>query len=242
MAPATTVDGSDYREQIHRDGFAIVEDVVCSSRVEQLRAAICEIPAGEEVRRRANVYGIRHLLDLSPACRELATSAAMRALVTPILGDGCFAVRGTFFDKVPGANWNLRWHQDSVIAVKQRHDVPGFHAWSVKAGVVQVRPPVAILENMLAIRVHLDDCNADNGALRILKGSHHQRWQRDQLDDAKAQFDTVTCEVPSGGVLAMRPLALHASSPSQSTAHRRVIHLEYATAQLSDGLEWHTRL
>ena len=231
-----------YREEIQQNGYSIVENVISPARVEQLRAAIDEIPAGEEVRRKANVYGIRNLLEVSSACRELAASSTLRAFVTPVLGERCFSVRGTFFDKVPGANWNLRWHQDSVIAVQQRIETSGFHAWSVKAGVTQVRPPVEVLQNMLAIRVHLDDCHADNGALRILSGSHHRRWERDDLDQAKTQFETVTCEVPLGGVLAMRPLALHASSASESPAHRRVIHIEYAIGELPNGLDWYTRI
>lgn len=231
-----------YREEIQKNGFSIVENAISAEHVEQLRAAIDAIPDGEEVRRKANVYGIRNLLDVSPACHKLAASDALRAWVTPILGEDCFAVRGTFFDKVPGANWNLRWHQDSVIAVQRRIETNGFHAWLVKAGVTQVRPPVEILQNMLAIRVHLDNCHTDNGALRILSGSHHRRWERDDLAQAKLQFETVTCEVPFGGVLAMRPLALHASSASESPAHRRVIHIEYATGNLPNGLDWHARI
>lgn len=231
-----------YRKQVEQDGFTIVENVISPQQVEQLRTAIAEIPSGEEVRRRTNVYGIRNLLALSPACRELAASEAIRKLVTPILGEGCFAVRGTFFDKVPGANWNLRWHQDSVIAVEQRVEAPGFRAWSVKAGVVQVRPPVEVLQKMLAIRVHLDDCLESNGALRILKGTHQQRWLPENLEDAKSKHEVAMCEVPTGGVLAMRPLALHASSASESPQHRRVIHIEYAGDSLPHKLEWHTRV
>ncbi len=36
----------------------------------------------------------------------------------------------------------------------------------------------------------------------------------------------------------MRPLLLHASSEVSVPTHRRVIHLEYATCPLADGLEW----
>ena len=235
-------DGKKYSDQITSDGYAIVENVIAREEVEALRGAIAAIPQREEVRRRTNVYGIRNLLEVSRECCELAASEAIRALVKPILGEQCFAVRGTFFDKVAGANWNLRWHQDSVIAVKQRMDVPGFHAWSTKAGVLQVRPPSEILESMLAIRIHLDDCHATNGALRVLRGSHRQRWERDALAAAKQNYEMTTCEVALGGVLAMRPLLLHGSSASESPQHRRVIHIEYACAELPEGLQWHTRI
>lgn len=242
MPTRTSLDVSRYRASVSQDGFSIVQNIISFAQVELLRTAIAEIPAREEVRRRTNVYGIRNLLSLSRACRDLAASDEVRSLVVPILGEDCFAVRGTFFDKVPGANWNLRWHQDSVIAVKQRIESPGFHAWSTKAGVIQVRPPIEVLQNMLAIRIHLDDSSAVNGALRVLKGSHHQRWERDAMADAKSKFEVVTCEAPMRGALAMRPLLLHASSASESPAHRRVIHIEYATGNLPFGLEWHTRI
>ena len=209
---------------------------------ETLRAEIAEIPDREEVKRRTNVYGIRNLLEVCPAVCELAKSSEIRGLVEPILGAGCFAVRGTFFDKVPGANWNLRWHQDSVISVQRRFDAPGYEAWSTKAGVTQVRPPVDVLRNMLAVRIHLDNCQQDNGALRILKGTHLRRWERDDLEVAKANHQMVVCEVPERGVLAMRPLALHASSASQLPHHRRVVHLEFACDDLPHGLEWYQRI
>ncbi len=242
MESTPEFDVAEYRNHVARDGYAIIPNVISISLVEKLRSAIESIPAGEEVRRRSNVYGVRNLLKLSLACRELAASPSIRAMVTPVLGEECFAARGTFFDKVPGANWNLRWHQDSVISVKERLEVPGFHAWATKAGVTQVRPPVEILAKMLAIRIHLDDCNETNGALRILKGSHHQRWERDDLFDAKSKYEMTTCEVPLGGILAMRPLALHASSASDSPHHRRVIHIEYASGELPFGLEWKNQI
>ena len=47
----------------------------------------------------------------------------------------------------------------------------GFVAWSQKAGVWQVQPPPAVLADMMAVRVHLDDCGGDNGPLRRVAGS-----------------------------------------------------------------------
>ncbi len=39
----------------------------------------------------------------------------------------------------------------------------------------------------------------------------------------------VDCIVAAGGVVAMRPLVVHASSKSTDSRPRRVLHIEYAT-------------
>src|SRR5262249_29402074 len=109
----------------------------------------------------------------------------------------------------------------------------------VKAGVTHVRPPVPVLEQMLTLRVHLDDCDANRGPLRVLPGSH----ARGRLDAAEIRswldrVPPVPCHVPRGGVLLMRPLIVHASSPAEVPRHRRVIHLEYASRRLPGDVEW----
>lgn len=242
LPTATSRDAATFADQLRTDGYAIVADVIDESKVLALRRAIEDLPESEEVRRRANVYGVRNLLEISPAIRELAAGPEVRSLASAVLGEHCFAVRATFFDKVAGANWNLRWHQDGAIAVQDRIETPDYTAWAQKAGVWQVRPPFAVLAGMLAIRVHLDPCPAANGALRVLAGSHTKWWPREELDQAKRDHPEVVCEVPLGGVLAMRPTTLHASSAALSPAHRRVIHIEFADDELPGELDWRSRI
>ena len=161
------------------------------------RRAIEAIPDCDAVRRKRNVYGVRNLLDLSPDVRRLAALPEVRQLVTPIIGEGAFAARAIFFDKVPGANWALGWHQDSVIAVAEQQDVPGFLAWGQKAGVWQVQPPPEILAAMVAVRIHLDDCGPDNGPLRVIPGSHRHGWLDNEISRWK---ETVGAgDVPRAG-------------------------------------------
>jgi ectoine hydroxylase-related dioxygenase (phytanoyl-CoA dioxygenase family) len=194
------------------------------------------------VRRRQGVYGVRNLLEISPEVRSLACDTRIRDLVAPILGDGAFAVRAVFFDKVPGANWSLFWHQDNVIAVNRRLNLPGFTGWSNKAGVWQVQPPVDILSRMVAIRVHLDHCVATNGPLRVLPGSHRHGWLDDELAQWKARVPEVVCIAKAGDVVGMCPLTLHASAAAETPKHRRVIHLEYANEDLPGDLDWNSRV
>lgn len=231
-----------YETRVDRDGFAIVDDVLDIGYVERLRAAIVCLPLGDEIRRKKSVYGVRNLLEICPEVCALAVDPRVRSLVTPILGDECFAVRAIYFDKVPDANWKLGWHQDSVISVKQRQDVPGFVGWSAKAGVLQVQPPPEILGSMLAIRVHLDDSHEANGPLRVLPGSHRFGWLDHEMDRWKREVPEVACFVRRGGVVAMRPLLLHASSAAVEPTHRRVIHIEFACQELPGDLEWNQRV
>jgi hypothetical protein len=242
MASAITIDATNYATSFRRDGYFIHDRVISDCEVEKLRRAIVEIPTRDEVRRKRNVYGVRNLLEICPAVRTLASQDQIRQFVVPVLGVDAFAVRAIFFDKVAGANWSLFWHQDNVIAVAKRVELPGYVGWSKKSDVWQVQPPAEVLANMVAVRIHLDDCAADNGPLRVIPGSHRSGWIDDQLDDWKSRVADVTCTVPCGGVVTMCPLTLHASARSAAVGHRRVIHIEYSAADLPAGLEWNTRV
>lgn len=235
-----TTASSLFLDQIEYDGFAIVENVLDHETVCRLREAMKEVEAPQGVSRRQEVYAIRNLLDTVPAVRRLAESEPVLSLIRPILGANCFAVRGLFFDKVAGANWRVPWHQDISIAVREHQEVPGFQNPSTKAGVPHIQPPPALLERMLSIRLHLDECNVDNGPLRVLPGTHRQgKLTADGVSQLRTGIPEVACLLPEGGALLMRPLLLHASSPATTPGHRRVIHLEYAAEPLPHGLEWH---
>lgn len=238
----TLPDNDLYKDAFARDGYFVCPDVLSDEEVAELRAALEALPPSAEVRRKRGVYGARNLFDICRATRALAAEPAVRWFATRILGDGAFAVRATYFDKVPDANWSLFWHQDNVIAVKERIEAPGFTGWSRKAGVWQTQPPAAILGAMVAVRVHLDDSRLDNGPLRVLPGSHRFGWLDDELAAWKARVAPVTCVARRGGIVALCPLTLHASAASESLDHRRVIHLEYAAADLPGGLEWKWRI
>lgn len=177
-----------------------------------------------------------------PRLREVAAHDNVIRTVREILGREAFVVRATLFDKTPGANWKVPWHQDVTIAVKQHLAAEGFGPWSTKAGIFHVQPPSAVLKRMLTVRVHLDACPADNGALRVIPGSHwlgriDQNSVAPHIDESRA----VCCESGAGDAVVMCPLLLHASSSSLQPQHRRVLHFDYAVGDLAGGLQWHMR-
>lgn len=183
--------------------------------------------------------GLRNVLRTSPRAASVATSESCVSIASDLIGGNAFPVRAIFFDKNSDANWGVPWHQDLAIAVAERVDTDGFGPWSVKEGVIHVQPPLDVLAGMVAIRLHLDDCGADDGALRVLPGSHLEgELDADAITKWTGRRAVVSCAIPKGGALVMRPLLLHASSPAKNPSHRRVLHVEYAAIRLPNGLKW----
>ena len=229
------------RGRLDREGFAIARNAVggelCAALIDELESLKSDAAVREKA---GSTYAVRRLCELVPCVAEFARSPAVRSLIEPVLGTGARVVRSLLFDKTPDANWKVPWHQDLTIAVKERREVADFEPWSTKAGVPHVQPPVTILESMLTLRLHLDDCGLDNGPLRVLAGSH----RLGVLDSAaiaamRSQVAEDLCTASLGDILLMRPLLLHASSAARIGGHRRVIHLEFAGEDLPCGLHWH---
>ena len=84
-------------------------------------------------------------------------------------------------------------------------------------GLIYAHACATALSQVLALRVHLDDSRADNGPLRVLPATHNLGvLDDDTMPMLAAQIAPVDCLVARGGVLAMRPLLVHASSKSQA--------------------------
>ncbi len=183
--------------------------------------------------------GRRGLLAL-PAVAELARSPRLLALVRPHLPSEPLPVRALYFDKTSDTNWLVPWHQDLTLALRARVEVPGFGPWSTKDGIPHVQLPVELLEQMLTVRLALDDADESNGALRVLPGSHRLgRLSAARIQQLRGERSDFLCAGCAGDALLMRPLLLHASSRSTSTRHRRVLHVEYAAFTLPPKLSWH---
>lgn len=217
-----------------RDGFAVLESTISSDLLDHA-IADAERAFTAEGRRGA---GVRDALRW-PALRAIAASSRIQELAATLAGPGAIPTRAILFDKSPDANWDVAWHQDTTIAVAAKVDIPGFGPWSVKHGITHVKPPADVLARVATLRVHLDPCPRDNGALLVVPGSH-ARGFIDHADVPACERDAVCCEAGAGGVVAMRPLILHASRKAAAPAHRRVLHLEFAAGDLPGGLRWAT--
>ncbi len=218
-------------EIIRKQGYAIIPDILESNEVNRL---LDEFSRVDLPRSRA---GLRHAMKV-PAVAAVAHDVRLIGIAREALGAEAFPFRATLFDKTASANWLVVWHQDTALPLRERHETAGWGPWSVKDGVNYPHAPANALSQVLALRVHLDDSTAENGPLRVLPGTHTLGVLTDNaLHELSTQVAEVDCLVSRGGVLAMRPLIVHASSKSQSENPRRVLHIEYAAlAGIADGL------
>lgn len=213
-------------------GFEIVPAVLDKDDIADVAASL------EEEGLERSRAGARHLMR-HPIVQQVARDPRLVALASRFLGPSAIPFRATLFDKSPDHNWLVVWHQDTALPLRERRDVSGWGPWSVKAGITYAHAPAAALSHVIALRLHIDDSGADNGPLRVLPGTH----ARGVMSDAEVALlardvHAVDCVCPAGGVVAMRPLLVHASSKAETDQRRRVLHIEYADSlRLDDGLE-----
>ncbi len=227
-------------KSFNEHGFEIIENAFDEMTVDGLVLELGRLNFGESAKKRKEVaFGVRNLLNVAPFIRNFAEFGSVRKLIEPIAGENSQIVRAIFFDKTPEANWKVPFHQDLTIAVRNQKQVSGFTTWSRKANIFHVQPPVSVLENIVSIRIHLDDTDERNGALRVFAGSHHfGRLNSNQIQKINSENESVICCVKKGGAMLMRPLLLHASSSAVNALHRRVLHFEFSAQELPEGLEW----
>jgi hypothetical protein len=148
-------------------------------------------------------------------------------------------VRAILFDKTPAKNWSLAWHQDRVVAVRERIETPGFGPWSRKHGALHVAPPFEVLAGMRTLRIHLDPVPETNAPLLIAPGSHTQgRIAEADVPAVVECCGTATCLADPGDIWAYVTPILHASERATEATHRRVLQVDYAAGELPGGLEW----
>jgi ectoine hydroxylase-related dioxygenase (phytanoyl-CoA dioxygenase family) len=213
-----------------RNGYAIVADVLERTQLDQVTSVL----ASDDNSR----AGRRHLMRYD-VVREIANDSRLLMVAADALGDGAKPFKATLFDKSPDSNWLVAWHQDVSVPVRSRSNAEGWGPWSTKDGQLYAHAPAAVLDQIVALRVHLDDSTLENGPLRVLPNTHTLgRLSEEQLRALAREVQPIDCTVGAGGVIAMRPLIVHASPKSRSSLPRRVLHIEYAKdLNLDNGIQ-----
>lgn len=212
-------------------GYALLPDVLSKAACAQLLAYI----ANSELK-----AGSRQLLH-QPWCAALAKELAHHPALAALLPPEAVTVQCNLFQKTQnpshGRNWLVPLHQDLSIPASGPVAAPGWHGWNMKEGMGFVQAPAQVLQQMVALRVHLDDCGPQDGALRVVPGSHLAGIVAEGMPSG-AHEPNVLCTAQAGDVLALRPLLLHASSKATGAGRRRVLHFLYGPKKVDKQHSW----
>ncbi len=240
----------NFQEQLSENGFAIIEQIFSQNELERILQEI-EIYS-ENNSKNNDIFAIRCFLLKVPTLKNILLNEKITSLLS-VFGENYKVVKAIYFDKPKSTNWLVNWHQDLTISVKEKFEIEAFSKWlpkkysdknssdDHKEGYFSVQPTQKYLDNILTIRIHLDDCTKENGALRVLPKTHKiiqnsKDFPTDYL--AKFSHNEQICEIKKGGILLMKPLILHSSKRTENNQKRRVIHLEFSNLALPKPLIW----
>jgi ectoine hydroxylase-related dioxygenase (phytanoyl-CoA dioxygenase family) len=230
------------KDHLLSEGFSIIEDVFTNEEIDELINIISKAStANSTFRKTADLFAIRQFLKEIPGAKEHIFNKMLKQLIINYFGKDYFVVKSIYFDKPEQSNWFVSYHQDLTISVDKKMDVEGFGPWTVKQNQFSVQPTLDVLENNFTIRIHLDDTDENNGALKVIPKSHLKGVYRPETIDWKKETESI-CSVKKGGVMFMKPLLLHSSNRTINNNKRRVIHIEFSNQQLHSPLQWSEKL
>lgn len=226
------------KQQLSSEGYLVLNNLFTEQEVAAMIQTIDSVTvSGPAFRLTSDLFAIRRFVKEVPAIIPHIFTNTLQTCINQLFGNGYFLTKSIYFDKPEQSNWFVAYHQDLTISVNEKLPADGFSQWTVKHDQFAVQPPVSLLENIFTIRIHLDDTDENNGALKIIPQSHRKGiWRVDALDHTKET--EVVCKVKKGGIMIMQPLLLHASNRTTNKSRRRVIHLEFSNQSLPGGLQW----
>jgi len=174
-----------------------------------------------------DVAGCRSLLS-EQWCVDLSVLLQDRLYPFLTILNGKRAVQCSLFHKTTDANWLVSWHQDRSLPASCISENKCLGKVRYKDGLQMCQPTRDVLENVMAIRVHLDACGPESGPLRVIPKSHrlgilNQRQINAHKDNTKIH----TILAAKGAVMAMNPLLLHSSGKALKASGRKVLHFTY---------------
>jgi hypothetical protein len=203
------------RRSLDRDGYAMFPGYIGDDLLEDLAESFDERVelegdmAGSEFDKEAGAVRLANCVNKGPAFEQALQAPKVLAAADHVLG-GPFKLHGyNARDALPGQG-DQNLHADS--------------------------PERGVIMNSIWL---LDDFTADNGATRVVPGSHRRTsLLRDELPDAKSSHpDQIVLEAPRGTVLAIDGRLWHGGTRNDAGTRRRVLHISYIAREHPQQVE-----
>lgn len=224
--------------ELKENGYSILNDLYTESEIKRILTCIKESKNDESsFLKTKDLFAIRQLIKNNPELGDLLFNSKLVQLISSLYESDYFLTKSIYFDKPSSSNWFVAYHQDLSISVDNKFELENYVNWTLKKNQYGVQPPVQILEDTITIRIHLDNTDEDNGALKVIPKSHLYGIIRSNSEYWNLDKEKI-CKVKKGGIMLMKPLILHASNRTTNGKKRRVIHLEFNKHNLAKPLNW----
>jgi len=193
------------KKVLEEQGFVTIQNIYSDHEISALINVLNSLDSGNKnFKKNKDVFAIRKFLHEVPKIQKLIFNETLEHLVNTYFGDDYFVVKSIYFDKPPSSNWFVSYHQDLSISVNKRESILGYTNWTVKKNRFGVQPPLDISKSIYTIRIHLDDTDKNNGALKVIPGSHAKGIYRPENIDWNLEKEVI-CNVLKGGIMLMKP-------------------------------------
>jgi ectoine hydroxylase-related dioxygenase (phytanoyl-CoA dioxygenase family) len=193
---------------LEQHGFTILENYMSAEFLDRMRARVDELfdaegaNAGSEFRREENARRLANLVDKGEVFREAIVKPEILELVSSVLGP-----------RFKLSSLNVRSADPHSNSLQPLH---------VDMGLVRDEKGYAVCNTVWM----LDDFTTENGALRVVPGSHRsgQRPQ-DQLSDPNSIHpDEIVVTGSAGTVVVMNAHLWHGGTANRTARERRALH------------------
>ena len=198
--------------EINSEGFVVIEDVFSGEEIKKIILEIEKITSSEvensTFRKSEDLFAIRQFHKEVPESLKFIFNSNLLKIIKSIKGEGSFITKSIYFDKPEKSNWFVSYHQDLTISVNKKIESENFKNWTVKQNQYSVQPPVSILDSAFTVRIHLDKTTKENGALKVLNGTHKNGVIRVENIDSKNFTKSVTKSINKLNLFGRGALAL----------------------------------
>lgn len=203
---------SEHVRAIDEQGYTIVRDAIEPALVEGLATTIRRVSAERGTRPRGNSAEghatLRHynLLAKDAIFQQMPVHENVLPVVERVLDRGCLLSGMTAIDMGPGER-RQPLHPDDLVMDVERPHVP------------------LMCVSMWA----LSDFSAENGATRIVPGSH----RFDHAPDPRREYETLPAEMPAGSVMIFHGSLWHGGGENQTSDQWRLgVNLQYCAGYI----------
>ena len=219
-------------DKLEHKGYSILNDVYTSREVRKIKRVL-----DTSLHLKPKEFSVRNVFAINNELPTLLINENLKRIAQAI-SPKAFICKVIYFDKSIQSNWYVTWHQDLTLNLEKKIETPGFYGWTEKRNTFSVCPPENYLHDLFTVRIHLDETTDKNGALQVIPGSHKKVHTDEEKQMITENTNATLAAVSGGGIMLMKPLILHKSSKNLSQKRRRVLHLEFSTLDLPNGLSF----